>query len=324
MAGRGYREHGSVFRDCRDRGPGLYHLDRRGEPVAPFRTGSVEPYADLNLKHEIDAGLLPGPHIDVTGPYLEGSTSRFIQMPHLTSPDDARQTVEYWADRGVTSFKAYTNITRAELKAAIDAAHKRGIKVTGHLCSVTYKEAAELGIDDLEHGFFVNTQLDPEKKPDVCSEGEGVPTLKQMAPESAEARDLIDTLVKHHVAITSTLPVFESGGIPGRPPLRQAMLDAMSPQAPEAFLYRRVPPAREPTAPTEANDDDWPMLIKRDMQLEHDFAAAGGLLLAGPDPTGDGGVVPGFGDQREVELLVEAGFTPLEAIKVATWNGAMY
>ena len=289
-------------------------------------TGSVETYSDLNLKREIDAGHLPGPHIDVTGPYLEGEGSYFLQMHQLSSPDEAKQFVGYWADRGVTSFKAYMNITRGELKAAIDEAHTRGIKVTGHLCSVTYKEAAELGIDDLEHGFFVNTQLDPGMKPDICSAGEGVPTLKAMAPESPEAKDLIDTLIKHHVAITSTLPVFESGGMPGRPPLRQAMLDSLTPQAREAYLYRREKPAKESTsnAPVEATDDDWPMLIKRDMQLEHEFAAAGGLLLAGPDPTGDGGVAPGFGDQREVELLVEAGFTPLEAIKIATWNGAVY
>src|SRR5215472_18137434 len=177
-------------------------------------TGSVETYADLNLKHDIDAGKLPGPHMDVTGPYLEGAESYFVQMPHLTSPDDTRQLVEYWADRGVTSFKAYMNITRAELKAAIDAAHKRGLKVTGHLCSVTYKEAAELGIDDLEHGFFVNTQFDSDKKPDVCSQSEGDETLARMDPDSPEAKDLIATLVSHHVAITSTLPVFEqySGG----------------------------------------------------------------------------------------------------------------
>src|SRR4051812_4652493 len=172
-------------------------------------TGSVEPYTDVNLKRDIDAGKLPGPHIDVTGPYLEGGTSYFVQMPHLTGPDDARQLVEYWADHGVTSFKAYMNITRDELKAAVDAAHKRGIKVTGHLCSVTYKEAAEAGIDDLEHGFFVNTQLDPDKKPDTCSDSEGFATLARMDAGSVEARDLIDTLIKHHVAITSTLPVFE-------------------------------------------------------------------------------------------------------------------
>ena len=103
---------------------------------------------------------MPARIIDVTGPYLEGANSYFIQMHAPAVPTRRTQTVDYWADRGVTSFKAYMNITRAELKAAIDAAHKRGIKVTGHLCSVTYKEAAELGIDDLEHGFFVNTQLD--------------------------------------------------------------------------------------------------------------------------------------------------------------------
>src|SRR5437868_2392229 len=180
-------------------------------------TGSVETYTDLNLKREIDAGALPGPHMDVTGPYLEGADSFFIQMHHLSGPDEARQIVAYWADRGVTSFKAYMNITRDELKAAIDEAHKRGIKVTGHLCSVTYKEAAELGIDDLEHGFFVNTQLDPDKKPDKCSESTGDYTLEHMTADSPEAKDLIDTLIKHHVAITSTLPVFESGALTGRP-----------------------------------------------------------------------------------------------------------
>ncbi len=202
-------------------------------------TGSVETYADLNLKHEIEAGNLPGPHIDVTGPYLEGSTSYFIQMPHLTGPDDARQTVNFWAGQGVTSFKAYMNITRAELKAAIEEAHKHGMKVTGHLCSVTYPEAAELGIDDLEHGFFVNTQLDSDKRPDVCSQSSGEETLARMSPESAEAKQLIDTLIRHHVAITSTLPVFEGDAGGGRPPLRQSQLDAMTPQAREDFFLVR-------------------------------------------------------------------------------------
>jgi len=282
-------------------------------------TGSVETYADLNLRHDIDAGKLPGPHLDVTGPYLEGAESYFIQMPHLTSAEDARQTVDYWADRGVTSFKAYMNITRAELKAAIDAAHKRGIKVTGHLCSVTYKEAAELGIDDLEHGFFVNTQLDPEKKPDVCSQSQGDYTLKHMAPDSAEAKDLFDTLVKHHVAITSTLPVFEvfEGG---KVSVRQQALDAMSSDSREAFFFTRLRAAAAGQAAGREN----PVPLKRDMELEHAFVAAGGLLIAGPDPTGAGDVLPGFGDQREIELLVEAGFSPVEAIKIATLNGAIY
>lgn len=143
----------------------------------PLRTtGSVEPYTDLNLKRLIDAGTIAGPHLDVTGPYLEGGNSPFMQMHQLKDAADARNTVAFWADQGVTSFKAYMNITRAELGAAIDAAHRRGLKITGRLCAVTYPEAAALGIDNLEHGFFVNTQQDPGKKPDVCSEDEGTAT----------------------------------------------------------------------------------------------------------------------------------------------------
>jgi imidazolonepropionase-like amidohydrolase len=281
-------------------------------------TGSIEPYADLNLKQEIDAGKLVGPHIDVTGPYLEGASSPFIQMHHLSNAEEARQIVNYWADRGATSFKAYMHITRAELKAAIEAAHKRGIKVTGHLCSVSYDEAADLGIDDLEHGFYVNTQLDPGKQPDVCPPTVGTPTLMKMAPGSPEATALIAKLVKKHVAITSTLPVFESN-VPGRPPLRQQLLDAMTPEARQAYLHARKRPASLPPRSTDPAE-----MLQRDMALERAFVAAGGLLIAGLDPTGNGGVVPGFGDQREIELLVEAGFSPVEAIQIATLNGATY
>jgi imidazolonepropionase-like amidohydrolase len=58
------------------------------------------------------------------------------------------------------------------------------------------------------------------------------------------------------------------------------------------------------------------------MAFEQAFFRAGGLLVAGADPTGSGGVLPGFGDQREIELLVEAGLSPVEAVKVATLDGA--
>lgn len=282
-------------------------------------TGSIETYDDLNLKHDIDAGTLPGPHIDVTGPYIEGSSSYFIQMPHLQNAAEVRRLVNYWADMGVTSFKAYMNITRDELKAAIELAHQRGLKITGHLCSVTYKEAADLGIDDLEHGFFVNTQLDPGKKPDVCSDSEGSETLLKMDAASPEAKDLINTLVSRHVAVTSTLPVLEFEAGPGRPPVRQQVLEAMTPEARNDYFLLRQ---RQPNSPAPKIDPA--VLWQHELALERAFVAAGGLLLSGPDPTGGGDVLPGFGDQRGIELLVEAGFSPVEAIKIATLNGATY
>ena len=284
-------------------------------------TGSVEPYTDLNVKTEIDAGRMVGPHMDVTAPYLEGPDSLFIQMHRLRDAEDARRTVAFWADQGATSFKAYMNITRAELKAAIDEAHRRHLKITGHLCSVTYPEAAALGIDDLEHGFFVNTQLDPRKQLDKCSSGQGIPTLASMKPGSAEANALIRLLVDHHVAVTSTLPVFEQL-LPMHAPLQPRAMAVLSPQAREDYLYLRNLVVARGSSERLKN---FAQAYKNDLGLERQFVGAGGLLLAGPDPTGNGGVIPGFGDQREIELLVQDdGFSPQEAIRIATLNGATY
>ena len=202
--------------------------------------------------------------------------------------------------------------TRDELRAAVNEAHERGLKVTGHLCSVTYEEAADIGIDNLEHGFQANTSLDPDKKPDTCSSSRGDYTLEHMSP--VEADRLIAALIRYHVAITSTLPglaatVAFEGSLDGSR-LRPAVLQAIAPSVRDAYLYRSNRPR-----PAQSNAA---LLLRRDMDLQRAFVAAGGLLLAGPDPVGESGNIPGFGDQREIELLVEAGFAPVQATRIAT------
>jgi len=278
-------------------------------------TGSVEPYTDLKVKSRIDANLMPGPSIDVTAPYLEGAPTRFAQMHELTGPDDAKRMVDYWAAEGMTSYKAYTNITRDELRVAIQQAHAHKLKLTGHLCSVTWPEAVALGIDDLEHGpVFTDTEFVADKLPDVCPAGGGSSSWAKQDMNGTQVQEMIRNLVSHHVAVTSTLPVYETGA-PGRPALQPRTLDAMSAESAQSYLTARagVPLDSPRTA-----------LLRKEMDFEVAFVKAGGLLLAGPDPTGNGGVLPGFGDQREIELLVEAGFTPVEAIQIATGNGAVY
>jgi len=277
-------------------------------------TGSVEPYTDIKIKQRIDSGLMPGPKTELTAPYLEGKPSAFAQMHELTGPDDAKHLVDYWADEGMTSYKAYMNITRGELGAAIQQAHARHFKLTGHLCSVTWREAIALGIDNLEHGpVFTDTDFVADKKSDVCPQT-GRQSWTTLDVNGPQVQALIQDLVSHHVAVTSTLPVFEAF-LPGRPQLEQRVLDAMSAESAQSYLTAR---ARIPM------DSPFTPLFKKELQFEFAFAKAGGLLLAGPDPTGNGGVLPGFGDQREVELLVEAGFTPVQAIQIATLNGATY
>jgi Amidohydrolase family len=277
-------------------------------------TGSLEPYTDLKIKSRIDAGLMPGPSIDATAPYLEGAPTIFAQMHELTGPDDAKRMVDYWAAEGMTSYKAYMNITREELGVAIEAAHAHKLKLTGHLCSVTWPEAIALGIDDFEHGpVFADTEFAADKKSDVCPRGGDLAWLP-LDVNGPQVQGLIQNLVAHHVAVTSTLPVFECG-VPGRPRLQRRTLEAMSAESAQSYLTAR---AQVPM--------DTPMtsLMRKEMDFEVAFVKGGGLLLGGPDPTGNGGVLPGFGDQREIELLVEAGLTPLQAIQVLTENGAMY
>ncbi len=303
-----YPEHAASF-------PRLYLA---GGVTSIRTTGSVEPYSDLELKRAIDEGKMPGPKIHVTGPYLEGQGAFTLQMHQLKDAEDARRTVEFWIAQGVTSFKAYMNITPEELAAAVKAAHARGIKVTGHLCSIGFREAAALGIDDLEHGLLADTEFLPDKKPGECPNPAAAnKALLGLEVASGPILETIKDLVMHHVAVTSTLPVFETI-VPNRAPLDPRILDAMFPEARISYLRRRA------MISDGAAKSDWPALFKKELEFEREFVKQGGLLLAGLDPTGYGGVIAGFGDQREVELLVEAGFTPVEAIHIATSNGAEF
>ena len=280
--------------------------------------GSMVPYADLNLRRAIDAGQTPGPDLDVTGPYLNGPGLPIAGVNALRDSAHARRMVEYWADEGATSFKVYMQITRAELAAVVAAAHRRGLKVTGHLCSVTYREAADLGIDDLEHGLYASTDFVAAKEADRCPMG-AAQSLTGLDLNGPQVADVIRHLVEHHVALTSTLTVFETS-VPGRPRAPDKVLDAMAPEVRDLYLRRFGQIATD----TGATAHDARRRFANAMAFERAFARAGGLLLAGTDPTGYGGVVAGYANQREIELLVEAGFTPVEAIKIATLNGATY
>jgi len=278
-------------------------------------TGSYSPYSEINLKRDIERGAVPGPRTFITGPYLTGAgEGAGSHMSQLGSDDDARRVVEYWAEEGVDWFKAYTRISREALGAAIREAHRHGKKFTAHLCSVTFREAVELGIDNLEHGYFTNTGWDPGKEPDECPAGFRE-RLADLDLESPEVEATIRAMVENDVALTSTLAVYELF-VPGRPPLRDRTLEAMAPEVREEYLASRAAIAER------AEQSFMPEVFRKAGRFEKMFHEAGGLLAAGVDPTGNGGALPGFGDQRNFELLVEAGFTPVEALRIMTLNGA--
>jgi imidazolonepropionase-like amidohydrolase len=274
-------------------------------------TGSYDSYQELNVKRNIDDGRVVGPTIYVTGPYLQGPGQGPGAMHPLSGPDDARRMVKYWAEEGVTWFKAYTQISRADLGAAIEEAHKHGVKVTAHLCSVGFREAVALGIDNLEHGLLVNTEYAPQKRPDECPSvgSAGYAALNVNGPDVQQTfRDMINK----NVAMTSTLSVYEISL--SRAPLDQRVLDALFPEAREIV-------ERSHARAIAANDSVAIAAFKKSMEFERAFVKAGGLLAAGSDPC-CGKAIAGYADQRNFELLVEAGFSPEEAVRIMTWNGA--
>lgn len=277
-------------------------------------TGSVDSYQELNLREAIGKREMVGPEIHVTGPYLQGPGSGMGAMHPLKGPEDARRMVKYWADEGVTWFKAYTQISRAELGAAIEEAHKAGIKVTAHLCSVGFREAVALGIDNLEHGLLTNSEYWPGKKPDECPGVTDVEMYKNLDVQNGpEVKQTIDDMVKRKVSLTSTLAVMELSS-PRRIPLDQRVLDVLHPDAAKNIQAWHTNAQARDDAANQA-------LLKKAMQFERRFVAAGGLLAAGSDPCCLS-VVAGYGDQRNFELLVEAGFTAEQAAQIMTANGA--
>lgn len=285
-----------------------------GSGVTTIRTtGGTSPYHEINMKRDVEAGRTPGPRMHLTGPYITGVGGSSI-MAQVGTAEDARRVVAYWAEEGVTWYKAYTMISREALEAAIDEAHSRGLRFTGHLCSVSFREAVALGIDNLEHGFFTNSDYVAGKEPSQCPANMRS-SLLEVDLDGAEVRQTIADMVESNVALTSTLAVYELS-YPNRPPLEQRTLDALAPEAREEYLSMRRSIAERATESTQ------PELFRRAQRFEYMFAQAGGLLAAGVDPTGNGGALPGFGDQRNYELLLEAGFSPAEAIRVMSLNGA--
>jgi hypothetical protein len=289
-------------------GPYLYLA--QGVTTA-MTAGSQLPYQELNLKKAVDAGVLPGPRFLVSGPYLNGGPPRNAMSRNVTTPEEVRRVIAYWASEGATWFKFLGAVSRDVLRAGIEEAHARGLRVTGHLCSVTFTEASALGIDLLQHGFITNSDYIADKRPDQCP-ATNMRAQADVDVNSAAVQASIRAIVAARVASVSTLGVYETF-MPDHP-LDPRALEMLDPET-----RREV----------EANHTDLAKgglivpsrLLEKMKAWDRAFVAAGGLLGAGCDPWGTG-FLPGFGNLRNYELLVEAGFTPESAIQVMTLNGA--
>lgn len=275
-------------------------------------TGSYAPYSELELKRAIHMRERPGPRMFITGPYVTGGEG-YTYMTRVSGAEDAKRVVRYWAEEGVDWFKAYTLISREELAAAVEEAHRHGLKVTGHLCSVSFREAVAAGIDNIEHGLFTNTDYDDDRPLDTCP-SDFRESLRDLDMDSDEVQTTFREMNEAGIGMTSTLAVYEMY-VPNRPPLEQRVLDAMSSETQSEYLQTRANIA-------DQDSQLWKDIWVKSLEFEKAFVEAGGLLASGVDPTGYGGALPGYGDQRNYELLHEAGFTTPEVVQIMSLNGA--
>jgi imidazolonepropionase-like amidohydrolase len=262
--------------------------------VTTMRTAGTDfPYMDLNLKRRIDTGQLPGPEIHLTSPYFSGAGDPFLGAMILQSGEEARRAVRYWAAEGFTSFKAYQWVPKDVLAALIDEAHRLKLPVTAHLRSVSCREAAEMGIDNIEHGCF--------RTPDNLEADLNGPRTQA----------LLRTLVDRNVVLTAT-------PTNGRRPMPDSARELYDPSARERLSSSLASP--RPARPS--SDEEKP----RDTPYAHlitGFVKVGGRLVLGSD-AGSTGSIPGLADHEAIENLVKFGFQPIDAILIATLNGATF
>lgn len=283
--------------------------------VTTIRTaGSIEPQTDLNIRQWVEDGRMLGPKMDVTGPFIERPGTPVPEIGAIKSTDEAVAMVNYWADRGVNSFKVYQHVTKEDLRKVVETAHARNKKVTGHICSVTYREAAEIGIDNIEHGFFQSADFVDDKVEDFCPAFKRGQSLQDLPFDSPKMQALMDYLIAENVAITSTLPVFEP--YTGREIVLGGGLSAMSPEYQTSLTQRHEVMQQRDSASFDH--------FRKQMAWEKRFYEAGGQLLVGTDPTGAGRTIAGYANQRVIELLIEARFSLTDAIKIASLDGARY
>ncbi|MEJ6732024.1 MAG: amidohydrolase family protein [Opitutaceae bacterium] len=278
-------------------------------------TGSLEPYTDLELRDRIERGEDIGPDYHLTAPYVDGIGTGIPQLHGVKSPADAARMINYWAEEGFTSIKLYVSLPAAEMDTAIKTAHANGLQVTGHIGRVSYREAAAMGIDNLEHGFLAASDWVAGRMPDEPANiGKIYDSIAEVNPKSKEVTQVIQHLIDENVAITSTLAIFETF-TRGRPPAGEAELAALAPPLRESYLKTWA-------AISQSENDTRLRSWENNLVMEVDFFNRGGLLVVGTDPTGYGGCLAGYGSWRAIELLVEAGLSPIDAIKCATSNGA--
>jgi enamidase len=290
-----------------------------GGVTTVFSPGDFDPAGTIDFRDRVNLGQEVGPRILTAGPYFDHSPSKVGFIKGVHSPAEATQLFDVWKGR-IDAVKVYRSITEPELVAVIDAAHRAGKRVVGHLESVTATRAIELGIDGLEHGLFAMSELahlDSKGFPGT----EFMTELANLDLDGPGMRNLIAAIAERRVVIDPTTVTFQSL-LPEFEPVtldwKKYVAPTVGPNVDRDFAwFQRL---------IEDEGPRWPVAARAALRKQGQFVKAihdrGGIVVAGTDPVGLN-LTPGYGIHREIANLVAAGLSPVEAIKAATYNAAL-
>jgi imidazolonepropionase-like amidohydrolase len=267
------------------------------------------------LRADIGAGRLLGPRVVAAG-FLEGESEFSARLGRVVSTlDQAREAIDWYADAGYRQIKIYNSFPREVLPEAVAYAHERGMRVSGHVPAfMRAEEVVRAGFDELQHinqvmlNFLVKPEDDTRTLQRFYLVSEGAHKLDLDGPEVTA---FIRLLVERGTTVDPTVAVFED--------MYQRQGEALGTFAP---VMDHLPVSVQRAARTtsfnvpEDKADAYRASFQAMLGMIGRMHRAGVPIVAGTDG------MPGFTLHRELELYVEAGIPAAEALRIATWEAA--
>ena len=248
----------------------------------------------LGAREVLNAGHGIGPRLLSAG-IIDGDGPTGIGLARAGTPAQGVAWVRRYHDAGFEQIKVYSSIADSVLKAITTEAHSLGMTVTGHVPrGMDGYQGVAAGMDQLNHITFVYRMM--------RARGDSTP----LSMDSPEARKAIAFLVEHQVVIDPTIALFELNAHPAGEPVSafEPGVDKVAPELRQALTHTGAEPAEAAKAQAQ---------FRTLLEIIGALHRAGVPIVAGTDLT-----VPGYSLHREMELYVQAGFTPMEAIQAAT------
>jgi hypothetical protein len=298
--------------------PGLWDMHAHYEQVewgAIYLASGVTTVRDVGnelefikaVRDAVRAGRGIGPRLLLAG-VIDGSGPAALGVIRADTPEEGRARVQRYHDAGFDQIKIYSSVKLDVLRAICDEAHRLGMSVTGHIpTGLTVYDGVNAGMDQVNHISYLSAVMGPPIPPTPPAGASAPPTLQPPADSTDPAtRQLVAFLLAHRTVLDPTLALFEWLEHPASEPVSEFEpgIAKVAPELAEPLTHTGAPPQLAARAAS---------IFARDMGTTRIMHRAGVPIVAGTDQT-----VPGYSLHRELELYVQAGFTPMEAIQAAT------